>query len=275
MKKILFLLGILLSSAAQAFMPQAGTWVVTSEVNGLPGRGIALDVQNNIFALQVYAYESSGQPTFYTAVGALSNNAGVADIQRFTGGRYFGSAPMSGTLDKVVGQVRLRFTSGVTGFIQFPGEGEVAISRYNFGYAAAPSSLFGIWSFSSMGSVGLNADVVSLTMQGSATSNGNGLVMSSNGLFGCEHQVRGSFAGGVVCVKINSAGQLLAGYRFVYSVNEGEGLSNISGSADQALWIRRLTTAGGVGTGLVLRQENQVATVNAAVVAAYIEQISQ
>lgn len=274
-KKILFLLCVLLSSTAHAFMPQAGTWAVTSEINGLPGRGIALDVQNNIFALQIYAYESSGQPTFYLASGVLSNNAGVADLQRFKGGRYFGSAAQSGTLDKVVGQVRLRFTSGVTGFIQFPDEGEVAISRFNFGYGAVPSSLFGIWSFSSLGSAGLHADVVALSVQGSASTNGNGLVMSSNGLFGCEHQVRGSYSGLTACVKINSAGQLLAGYRFVYSVNEGEGFSNISGSADQALWTRRLTTADGAGTGLVLRQESQVSADNEAVLAAYIQQISQ
>lgn len=256
-------------------MPQAGTWVVNSEVDGRPGRGLALDVQNNTFVLQMYAYEASGQPTFYLAVGPLSNNSGSADLQRFTGGRYLGSGAMSGTLDKVVGRMNLRFTSGVTGFIQLPGEGEVAISRFNFGYGAVPSSLMGIWSFSSMGSAGLNADVVSLTVLTSATSNGNGLVMSSSGLFGCEHQVRGSFAGGVICVKINNSGQLLAGYRFVYSVNEGEGLSNIMGSVDQVSWIRRLTTAAGVGTGIVLREENEASAGNEAAVMAYIEQISQ
>lgn len=256
-------------------MPQSGTWVVTSEVDGRPGRGLALDVQNNTFVLQMYAYEASGQPTFYLAVGPLLNNSGSSDLQRFTGGRYLGSAPMSGTLDRVVGRMNLRFTSGVTGFIQLPGEGEVAISRFNFGYGAVPSSLIGIWSFSSMGSAGLNAEVVSLTTLSSATSNGNGLVMSSNGMFGCEHQVRGSFAGGVICVKINSSGQLLAAYRFVYSVNEGEGLSNIMGSVDQVSWIRRLTTAGGVGTGIVLREENAISAENEAAVAAYVELISQ
>jgi len=256
-------------------MPQVGTWVVTSEVDGRPGRGLALDVQNNTFVLQMYAYEASGQPTFYLAVGPLSNNSGSADLQRFTGGRYLGSAPLSGTLDKVVGRMSLRFTSGVTGFIQLPGEGELAISRFNFGYGAAPASLIGLWSFSSMGSAGLNAEVVSLNMVSSAANNGNGLVVSSNGLFGCEHQVRGSFAGGVICVKINSSGQLLVAYRFVYSVNEGEGLSNILGSVDQVSWIRRLTTAGNVGTGIVLREESNISAENVTAVASYIELISR
>ena len=275
MKKILLLLCFLASSAAQAFMPQAGTWVVTSEVDGRPGRGIALDVQKNIFALQIYAYEASGQPTFYLAAGVLSNNAGTAELQRFTGGRYLGSAAQSGTLDKVVGQVRLRFTSGVTGFIQLPGEPEVAISRFNFGYAAVPASLIGYWSFASVGSMGLNADVVSLSLIGGATSNGNGLVMSSSGLFGCEHQVRGAYAGAVVCVKITSSGQLVAGYRFVYSVNDGEGFSNILGSSDQGLSVRRLTTSDGVGTGIVLRHESAPPADYQNILANHIQQIFQ
>ena len=275
LRSILFSLWIIFSSAAHAFMPQAGTWVLTSEVNGLPGRGIALDVQNNIFTFSLYAYESSGQPTFYAGAGTLSATRGGPDLPPCPGGRYLGGASQSASLEKSVGQVRVRFTSGVTGFAQLPGEAEVAISRYNFGYAAVPSSLNGIWSLSSLGSLGLYADVVSLTVQGSATSNGNGLVMSSNGLFGCEHQVRGGYAGGVICVKINTSGQLLAAYRFVYSVNEGEGYSNISGSADQVMWVRRLSTASGGGTGIAVGEDNLVTAENEARVAGYIQQISQ
>lgn len=271
----MLILCLLVPLVAQAFMPQAGTWVVTSEVNGRPGRGLALDVQNNIFVLQMYAYESSGQPTFYLATGTLANNSGIADLQRFTGGRYLGSAPLSGILDKAVGQVRLRFTSGVAGFIQLPGESEVAISRFNFGYAVAPASLVGYWNFSSIGSAGLNADLVSLSVLGNATNDGNGLVMSSNGLFGCEHQVRGASANTVVCVKINSAGQLLASYRFIYSVNEGEGFSKILGSDDQWLSVRRLTTAGGLGTGIVLREESGSPAVYESILANHIQYSSR
>lgn len=275
MKKILFLLIFLFSSATHAFMPQSGTWVVSSELDGRPGRGIALDVQNNIFVLQIYAYESSGQPTFYMASGTLSNNAGTGDLQRFKGGRYLGSAPMSGTLDKVLGKVRLRFTSGLSGFIQLPGEGEVAISRFNFGYAAVPASLMGFWSFSSLGTLGLNADLAVLSVQGRATDNGSGVMMNSDGSFACEHQVRGAFAGMVFCVRINYSKKLQAVYRFVYSVNEGEGYSNILDSVDQLMWIRRLTTPGDVGTGIIERQESHVSPDNEAVLAAYIQQISQ
>ena len=40
--------------AARDFTPQAGTWVVSSEVDGKPGRGLAIDVQGNTFFMQVY-----------------------------------------------------------------------------------------------------------------------------------------------------------------------------------------------------------------------------
>jgi len=71
-------------------------------------------------------------------------------------------------------------------------------------------------------------------------------------LFGCEHQIRGNLAGGVLCVKITSSGQLLRSYYFVYSVNEGEGSSRTNGTRpEQVLVVKRLLDPKGVGTGIV------------------------
>ncbi|WP_047218439.1 MULTISPECIES: hypothetical protein [Delftia] len=237
---------------AHAFMPSNGTWVVTSELNGKPGRGLALDAQNGTLVMQMYAYEPSGQPSFYMTSGALTNNRFSAPLMRYTGGRYLGSGPLSGTEDRNMGQVSMRFTSGVSGFITLPGEQEVAISRFNFGYPAVASSLRGIWTMTSIGSEGLQTLGVELTRQTSATSNGNGLMTSGDGLFGCEHQVRGALAGETLCVWINSSGQILRSYRFVYSVNDGEGTSSTNGNRpNQRLVIKRLTTPQDVGTGIV------------------------
>lgn len=82
---------------AHAYMPQAGTWVVTSELDGKPGRGLAIDVQNDTLLMQMYAYEASGEPTFYLAVGKMVDSSATAELTRYTGGRYFGSAALSGT----------------------------------------------------------------------------------------------------------------------------------------------------------------------------------
>ncbi|RZJ09830.1 MAG: hypothetical protein EON50_16500 [Acidovorax sp.] len=244
--------------AAHAFAPQAGTWVVSSELDGKPGRGLAIDVQNDTFVMQMYAYENSGQPTFYLATGKISDDKVAAPLVRYTGGRYLGSGALSGKEAGSAGTVTFRFTSGATGFITLPGEPEKAISRFNFGYPFAASSLMGLWTLTSLGSEGLITDAVQLTSNLGATSTGNGLVATSNGLFGCEHQTSGAQVGNVLCVKINAQGQLLRAYVFFYSVNEGEGFSRLSGSgAQQLLSIRRLTTPQNVGTGLIYKAGEQ------------------
>lgn len=71
---------------AHAYMPQAGTWVVTSELDGKPGRGLAIDVQNDTLLMQMYAYEANGEPTFYLAVGKMVDSSATAELTRYTGG---------------------------------------------------------------------------------------------------------------------------------------------------------------------------------------------
>lgn len=258
LKKIVATALLISAGLAHAFAPQAGTWVVSSELDGKPGRGLAIDVQNDTFVMQMYAYESDGHPSFYLAAGPLVNNQITTPLNRYEGGRYFGSGDRSGTPAGSPGNVSIRFTSGITGVITFPGESEKAINRANFAYPFAPSSLMGIWSLTSLGSEGLMADAVQLTTFIGATSTGNGMVSTANGLFGCEHQVSGTLGGNVLCVKVNAQGQLLRAYVFVYSVNEGEGYSQVTASsAQQLLSIRRLTNPKGVGTGLVIKDNEQ------------------
>ena len=243
-----------------AFAPQAGTWVVTSELNGKPGRGLAIDVQNNTLVMQMYAYESDGHPTFYIASGAMANDQFTGPLTRYSGGRYLGSGPLSGAEAGNMGAVKFRFTSGVTGFITLPGESEKAISRYNFAYGFVPASLMGVWTFTSIGTEGLLADAAQLSENLGATSTGNGVVASSDGLFGCEHQTSGAAAGLVLCVKMTAQGTLSRGYVMSYSVNEGEGYSQRSGTGTQQLLsVRRLTTPSGNGTGIIVKSDEVAA----------------
>ncbi|WP_019701050.1 hypothetical protein [Paracidovorax oryzae] len=242
------------AAGAHAYEPQAGTWVVSSEVDGKPGRGLSVDVQNGTLALQMYAYENSGQPTFYLAVGTVADNRVTARLNRYTGGRYFGSPAQSGTEAGSPGNVTIRFTSGTTGFITFPNEPEKPISRFNFGYPQKPSSLAGIWTFTSVGSEGTRADAALLDTPLSGTSNGNGLLASSDGLFGCEHQVSGTLAGSVLCVRVSSSGTLQRVYVMNYSIHDGEGYSQgASSNTQQFLVARRVATAKGDGTGIALK----------------------
>ena len=116
--------------AARDFTPQAGTWVVNSELDGKPGRGLAIDVQGNTFFMQVFGYEKNGDATFYTATGQLDGTSVTAPLIRYTGGRSFGGAAQDAIQDSSPGNVTVSFNNGLKGTVQFPGEEPSAIERF-------------------------------------------------------------------------------------------------------------------------------------------------
>lgn len=122
-----------MNASATPIFIQSGTWIVDSELNGLPGRGMAIDVQNQHLVMQVYNYTSTGQPTFHLASGPLNQLQFQAPLKQYRGGRFFGSGERIAREDNSAGDVRIRFESSTSGFVQFPGEPEVAMSRFKFG----------------------------------------------------------------------------------------------------------------------------------------------
>ena len=126
----LALLGSAGAHAARDFTPQAGTWVVSEELSGKPGRGLAIDVQGNTFFMQVFGYEKNGDATFYTATGQMDGNAVTAPLMRYQGGRSFGGGARDAVEDKSLGDVTVSFRNGLAGTVQFPGEPAVAIERF-------------------------------------------------------------------------------------------------------------------------------------------------
>ena len=253
-KKIVLMSALLSAGLAQAFVPQAGTWVIDAENNGQPGRGFGLDVQNNTLVMQMYAYESSGAPTFYLSAGAYRNGTYSGQLGQYRNGRYLGSGARDGVATGSAGVVSMRFVSGTQGFITFPGEAEKSISRYSFAYNSSPESLRGIWLLNGIGDYSVNTDFIKLDRISAGTSDGSGIVSSTDGRMACENMVKGSLAGKVLCIKLNSSGQLSRGYLFVYSVNDGEGLSGPKDSpSDELLVVRRLANADSVGTGVLVK----------------------
>lgn len=117
--------------AAREFTPQPGLWMVPAENNGLPGRGFSIDVQGNTVFMQVFNYDKSGAATFHTALGQLDDNASMTvPLLRFKNGPYFGGPAREGVEDGSAGHVTVRFTDGLHGSVQFPGEEETPISRF-------------------------------------------------------------------------------------------------------------------------------------------------
>lgn len=131
------------------FTVSPGNWVVTSEVNGLPGRGMGIEVRDNTLVMAVYNYTASGEATFHLTAGPMTANYFTGQLQAYKGGRYLGSSARDASPDGSAGEVKLHFTSSTTGTITFPGEQPLEISRYLFdgtqqGQFMLPGSL-GLW----------------------------------------------------------------------------------------------------------------------------------
>lgn len=118
--------------SASNFSVSPGTWIVTNEINGLPGRGMGIEVRDDFLLMSVYNYTPTGQATFHLTMGPVKSNKYTGDLRSYRGGRYFGGPALDGQDNGSAGQVQIKFTSATTGTIQFPGEQEQAISRYVF-----------------------------------------------------------------------------------------------------------------------------------------------
>ena len=250
-KKIVLLGGVLMSGWAQAFVPHTGTWVVTSELNGAPGRGLAIDVQEETLVMQMYAYEKSGQPTFYMAAGTLDNNRVTAKLGRYSGGRYLGSGALVGKEDGSPGNVTLRFTSGITGFITLPGEGEVAIKRFEFGPTRSAAAVAGTWAYAGLDSDSDFGDLVTLSQAQGSTANGAGLMADPNKKIGCEYRLVDEGPYNLFCGRI-SAGSVQWVAKLKVVGNEGEGISidPASGRQEGIVYVRKLVDGKGRYLGL-------------------------
>ncbi len=247
------------SFAAHAFMPQAGTWAVTSEVNGKPGRGFGLDVQNSTLVMQMYAYDPSGNPTFYLSAGTISGNNYSGQLNKYRGGRYFGSGDMQGREDGSAGTVRMRFVSGTQGFIQFPNEPEKAINRFNFAYDTSAESLRGAWVLSAIHQTTPSLDKVDffgLEVPIKGTSFSSGAMASANYQYSCESLTSGPNAGLVMCAKFSPSGDIQRVNFFQLSVNEGEGWAGASSAtANDVLFARRVRNTTGDYTGIYYKSQ--------------------
>ena len=135
MKKYIVALAILMLSssaawAARTFTPQSGVWAFSDERAGEPGRGLSIDVQGNTLFLVLYGYEKDGKSSFYTASGNLETASTTMPLSKWRGGRYFGSTDMAAESDGSPGSVNIKFTNGLEGVIELPGEKPIAIHRF-------------------------------------------------------------------------------------------------------------------------------------------------
>ncbi len=120
------------SWAANTITPQNGNWIISDELNGKPGRGMGIDVQDGIFVMQVYNYNPNGSATFHLATGTVDNNKVVAALKQYKDGPSFGSGAKNGVEVANAGNVEVEFTSRTTATITFPGEATKVMQRFNY-----------------------------------------------------------------------------------------------------------------------------------------------
>lgn len=187
-------LGCLLgaSAAASAFTPVGGLWGFTNELNGQPGRGFQLTVENDVLVFYYYGYDSDGSGNYMFASGPLVNGS-VFTGQLLTcrGGTVMGSAYKAATCSNGPGKVTMTFASGEKGTITLPGEVPKAINRFNFGYADGPDALLGEFMFAYKATTFNHVDFYRLTIKtGLPTTvggrRGTGFVANADYTFGCE-----------------------------------------------------------------------------------------
>lgn len=234
-------------------MPATGLWGISAELNGSPGRGFQIEVENEIVVLSYYGYRADGSSVFYNAVGPINNNRFSAPLMEYRGGTALGAGFRNGAEAGSPGTVTLDFRTGKSGTITLPGEGPKAVVKFGFGYAPTPEGLFGTYLLTYVGSNFINSDFYTLTRAlGSSTSTGNGIAVNPAGNFGCENQTSGPLAGSVLCVEANNSPNDDY-YSFKMSGDRGAGVGTwraIADTASYSLFVTRTHTRTGRLTGI-------------------------
>lgn len=255
MKIIKLAFGIILfaiGTSSWAFMPVTGLWNITDEVNGQPGRGMMIEVRNESLFFTYFGYRPDGSSVKYNASGPLIKNSFTGDLVEYSGGPVIGGVYKPASLKGSIGSVSLKFTSGTRGTLTLPGDAPKAINKNALWATEDADGLLGTWLITStIGVTPFINRIVLNTKLGTATTNGNGAVMSSTGGFVCEFQVSGTLTGMVLCA--NMLTSYLDGYVFKFSGDRGTGVNLYAPSGttnEYESHALRIATKTGAETGL-------------------------
>jgi len=120
------------SSARQrAGNPQSGWWWNPAE----GGRGYAIESQNDNLYFAAYMYDSSGNPVWYLASGALTSTTVFQGtwMQFANGETLTGTYQAPTVLNSNVGSATLNFTSANSALLTLPDGRQIPLVRFLFG----------------------------------------------------------------------------------------------------------------------------------------------
>ncbi len=130
-------------AASYQLLPEDGLWWNPTE----PGRGWAIEVQDNVIVVTHYVYDSAGRATFYTSAGPWDGLGVTGPLVLSQGGQCLGCGHVA-PISTSPGNVRLTFTSGTSGTVTYPNGVAVPIRRLTFGYLEGTQALMGGWTSS-------------------------------------------------------------------------------------------------------------------------------
>lgn len=191
-KAVACAVGLYVTTSAMAFTPAGGLWGFTNELNGQPGRGFQLTVENDVLLFYYYGYDSDGSGNYMFASGPLVNgSAFTGQLLTCRGGTVMGSTYKAASCSNGPGKVTMAFTSGEKGTITLPGEAPKAINRFNFGYGEGPDTMLGEFMFAYRTSTFSYVDFYNLVTKTGIPSTisgykGTGMVMNAEFTFACE-----------------------------------------------------------------------------------------
>lgn len=142
MKALISVFLYLITTFSYGLQPENGTWWDPNA----SGSGYNIETQDNVLALTMYSYESSGLPTFYTSAGKMNSDRSYSGVlNKYVNGQCVNCnyrSPSSTT----AGTVSINFTHGTRGTISFNGGAPVNIQRFAFGVDTSTSAfLYGDW----------------------------------------------------------------------------------------------------------------------------------
>lgn len=255
--------------SACAFTPVGGLWGFTEELNGKPGRGFQLVVENDVLVFYYYGYDSDGRSNYLFASGSMTANTFSGQLLSCKGGTVMGAPYQQANCVNGPGTVRLTFQSGEKGTITLPGEAAKPINRFNFGYADGPDAMLGEFMFAYKATTFNKVDFYTLTVKTGFVTKvgdriGTGMVANSNYTFGCEYFPNSTLYRSVyLCVESNNNSANDDNYRFRMVGDRGSGTASWrgnTGSSAYPLQVLRLATTKGVRTAPYNESETSLMT---------------
>ncbi|TWO72610.1 hypothetical protein FN976_03500 [Caenimonas sedimenti] len=115
---------------------QGGLWWNEAE----SGRGFFLDIQGTTAAMSSYMYDATGQPTWYLAVGTMTNLSFTAALQSYQGGQALGGTYRAPQGAGSPGTITFRGITGTTAELTLPDGRVIPLKRLVFATPAGGGS---------------------------------------------------------------------------------------------------------------------------------------